>query len=70
MPGVYRPYTWVDILGSLNGQNSNAADTSTSGVGAVAEADETLVVVDAVTAIVAAPAGWDQQAWGSLSVWN
>jgi hypothetical protein len=70
MPGVYRPYTWVDILGSLNGQNSSTADTSTTGVGAIAEVDETLVIADSATTLVAAPAGWDMQVWGAISPWN
>jgi hypothetical protein len=70
VPGVYRPYTWVDILGSLNGQNSSSADTSTSGVGAIAEVDETLVIADSAVTLVAAPAGWDQQVWSAISVWN
>jgi hypothetical protein len=70
VPGIYRAYTWADILGSLYGQNTSTADTSTSGVGAIAEVDETLVIADSAATLVAAPAGWDQQVWSCLSVWN
>jgi hypothetical protein len=66
MPGVYRASTWVDILDSVMGQNSSTADTATSGVGYFAEAQETMAVADAVTTTAAAPAGWDQGAWGSV----
>lgn len=68
--GVYRPKTWVDLLNSINGQNTATADTSTSGLGYVAEADEQTVWADAVTGIVLAGAsGWDQEVW-TAGVWG
>lgn len=67
MPGVYRPYTWVDILRSLNGSNQSAADTSTSGVGYFAEADETVSCADAATALVTVNPTWDQAEWSSFA---
>lgn len=68
--GVYRPKTWVDLLNSINGQNASSADTSTSGLGFVAEADEQTAWADAATGIVldSAP-GWDQEVW-TAGVWG
>jgi len=66
--GVYRPLTWSDLLQSINGQNSSSADTSTSGLGYVAEADEQTAWADAVTAIVVSAApGWEQAEWGGCA---
>lgn len=64
--GVYRPMTWTDLLNSINGQNSASVDTSTTGLGYVAEADEQTAWADSVSALVvtAAP-GWDQEVWGA-----
>jgi hypothetical protein len=63
--GLYRPMTWVDLLNSINGQNTSSADTSTSGLGYVAEADEQTTWADTATALVATSApGWDQEVWG------
>lgn len=64
--GQYRPSTWVDILNSLTGQNSATVDTSTAGLGYVAEADEPTTWADAATGIVLVGApGWDQEVWGA-----
>lgn len=66
--GVYRPMTWVDLLNSINGTNSAAVDTSTSGLGYVAEADEQMTVADSVSTIVlTAYPGWDQEVWGGTA---
>lgn len=64
--GMYRPMTWVDLLNSINGQNTASADTSTSGLGYVAEADEQTAWADAATGIVVTtPPGWGQEVWGA-----
>jgi hypothetical protein len=64
--GVYRPLTWVDLLQSINGQNSATADTSTAGLGYVAEADEETTWADAATGLVVTGSpGWDQEVWGA-----
>jgi hypothetical protein len=66
--GVYRPMTWADLLNSINGQNSASADTSTSGLGYVAEADEQTAWADSVTGIlVTAAPGWDQEVLGGFA---
>lgn len=66
--GLYRAMTWVDLLNSINGQNSSSADTSTSGLGYVAEADEQTAWADAATGLVVASApGWDQGIWGAMA---
>lgn len=68
--GVFRPYTLVDVLGSINGQNSSTPDTSTSGVGALAEADEQTTWADsAITVVRTTLPTWDQEVWGG-SVWS
>ncbi len=66
--GLYRPMTWVDLLNSINGQNTSSADTSTSGLGYVAEVDEQTTWADAATGLVATTApGWDQGIWGAMA---
>lgn len=67
MPGVFRPYTLVDVLGAINEQNSQQQDQTISGVGNFAEVDETLGAVDSVTAAVQANAAWDGGQWGSFT---
>ena len=67
MAGVYRPYTLTDILASIQSQAQGNTDTSTSGVGSFAEADETLTVADSATASAGLPAGWDGATWGAFT---
>ena len=67
MPGVVRPYTLQDVLGTLN-QNSSASQVSTviNGLGFFAEVDETTTSQDAVVTLVTTPLGWDQENWGAI----
>ena len=68
--GVFRPYSLVDVLGSINNQNASTADTSTAGVGYIAEADETTVVSDSASTVLRTTVPtWDQEVWGG-SVWS
>lgn len=69
MPGVYRPYTWVDILGTLNNgvQQANQGATTITGASIVGEADETIIVTDSVTGTVTTNLGWDQATWGTFT---
>lgn len=67
MPGVFRPYTLTDVLGQLNEQNSQQQDTSISGVGFFAEADESATLTDSWTTTVQTPPGWDATVWGSFT---
>jgi hypothetical protein len=67
MPGVLRPYTLTDVLGTLNAQNQAAQQgvTQVNAVGSFAEADETVPASDSATATHAAPNGWDAGIWGA-----
>ena len=69
MPGVYRPYTVADVIGSLQDGISGASntDTTTSGVGNFTEADETLGITDSATVTAAANPTWDNGQWGQLT---
>jgi hypothetical protein len=67
VPGAFRPYTLTDVLGALQQQAIGNTDTSVSGVGYFAEADETVPMADSVTMTVAAPATWDNGVWGGFS---
>lgn len=69
MPGVVRPYTLVDILGTLNSQSQGSANvaTSISGIGYYAEVDESSTSSDTASTQVTALIGWDQQNWGAFS---
>lgn len=67
MPGVYRPYTLTDVLGSIQQQAVGNTDTSTSGVGYYAEADETMTAADSATATVQVPTTWDNGEWGQFT---
>lgn len=70
--GVFRPYTLVDVLGTMNQENAqqNGAQTIT-GFGQFAEADETMGAIDSATAtlVVASTATWDNATWGTI-VWS
>lgn len=67
MPGVLRPYTLSDVLGTLNAQNQDAQQGAVvvDGIGTFAEADETAAAADSATATHAAVPGWDGGQWGA-----
>ena len=68
--GVFRPYTLVDVLGSINNNNNATADTSTSGLGTIGEADEQTTWADSATTVLRTSVpGWDQEVWGG-SDWS
>lgn len=68
MPGVYRPYTLVDVLGTINDQSSQQQGTQlVSGLGQFAEADETMVTTDAWTSTIQANPPWDAGTWGQFT---
>lgn len=67
MAGVFRPYTLTDILGSIQDQAQGNTDTSVSGLGQFAEADETLTVADSATASAQLPVTWDNGTWSAFS---
>lgn len=71
MPGVFRPYTWVDILGTLNSgvQDATQGTTTITGTSIVGETGEVATSSDTVTGTVTTNQGWDQVTWGTF-VWS
>lgn len=72
MAGVFRPYTLVDVLGTMNQQIGalNGAQTIT-GFGVLSEVDESSTITDSATgtAVTASTAVWDAATWGTF-VWT
>lgn len=71
MPGVLRPYTIADVIGTLqDGIDAvGNTDTSTSGTGYFVEADETLGITDTATVTSQVNPTWDAGTWGAV-VWG
>lgn len=68
MPGVYRPYTLVDILGTLNQQSSQQQGAElVSGLGDFGEVDETLGAIDSMASTVQVNPAWDAGFWGTVT---
>lgn len=68
MPGVFRPYTLVDVLGTLNQQSTATQDAQTvNGLGYFGETDETATLRDSWTSTVQTPAAWDGGTWGAFT---
>lgn len=70
MPGVFRPYTLADVLGTMNQQISDmTGGQAVTGFGTFAEADEAMTTTDIVTTSTptAANATWDNVTWGTFT---
>lgn len=71
MPGVFRPYTLVDVLGTMNQETGelNGSQQIINGFGQFAEADETLGAIDSATTAltVASTETWDNATWGAFT---
>lgn len=67
MPGVFRPYNLVDVLGTMNEQLTAPVGDTINGFGFFAETDEQATVNDSMVATVTANANWDQGTWGTVS---
>jgi hypothetical protein len=70
--GVFRPYTLVDVLGTMNQQISEmAGGQAVTGFGTFAEADEAMTTTDTVTStlVTASTATWDGATWGTF-IWS
>lgn len=69
MPGVYRPYSVADVIGSLQDGIAAATgqDAASSGLGYFTEADETLGITDSATVTAQAAATWDSGQWNAFS---
>jgi hypothetical protein len=57
----------TDVLGTIQQQAIGNTDTATSGIGAFAEADETVPLADSATGTVQTLATWDNGVWGGLN---
>lgn len=67
--GVNRPYTLVDVLGTLNQQNQQTAGDLVNGFGDFVQTAEQGTLADSATVTHSAPPGWDQSTWGAC-VWS
>lgn len=67
MPGVYRPYSLADVLGTIQQQAMGNTDTSVSGLGSFAEDDETVPLADSATGTAAVNPAWDGGTWGAVT---
>lgn len=67
MPGVYRPYSLADVLGSMQQQAIGDTNTSVSGLGSLAEADETVTLADSATGTAQLNPAWDAGQWGAVT---
>lgn len=69
-PGVHRPYTFVDILGTINGglQDTSQGTTTITGTSPIGEVDENSTMSEAsVTGTVTTNLGWGQATWGMFA---
>jgi flagellar basal body L-ring protein FlgH len=69
VPGVFRPSTLADVLNTIQQQAIGDTDTSVSGVGYIAEADESVTCADSATLTVQGNPAWQAGYWGSV-VWS
>jgi flagellar basal body L-ring protein FlgH len=67
VPGVFRPSTLADVLNTIQQQAIGDTDTSVSGVGYFAEADETMTLADSATATTQINPTWGNGYWGSVA---
>jgi hypothetical protein len=67
MPGVFRPYTLVDILGTLNDQSSQAQGGIITSQGFFSQTAENFTSHDTMTTTVQANPTWDNGFWGSFT---
>ena len=65
MPGVFRPQTLTDVLNVIQQQAIGNTDTSVSGVGYFAEADDQMALSDSASATVQANPSWNGGQWGT-----
>lgn len=68
MPGVVRPTTLIDVLGTLNQQNQQQQGDLVNGFGDFVETDEHATITDSATVTHSAPPAWDNSTWGAF-VW-
>lgn len=67
MPGVFRPSTLADVLNTIQQQAIGNTDTSVSGVGYIAEADDQMAMADSATATAGTNPTWNNGTWGAVT---
>lgn len=69
MPGVFRPYTLLDVLSALNDQSSGqmGSDSIINGLGFFAETDEATTFGDSMATTVQLNSVYDAGVWGALT---
>lgn len=67
MPGVFRPYTLVDVLGTINEQLTAPTGDTIDGFGTFAETDEAMTVNDSMITTVQANTTYDTGIWGEFT---
>lgn len=69
MPGVFRPYTLVDVLGTLNQESVGALGSQglVAGTGFFAATNEEFTLHDTVATTVQANPTWDNGFWGQFT---
>jgi len=69
MPGVFRPYTLVDVLGTINQQSTQQTGDIINGLGTFAETDENTTITDSAVATAQLNSTWDNGTWGAF-IWS
>lgn len=69
MPGVFRPYTLVDVLGTINQQSTQQTADVINGLGTFAETDENATITDSAVATAQLNPTWDNGTWGTI-IWS
>lgn len=70
MPGVFRPMTLVDVLGTMNDNTTQqSSNDQIDGLGNFAQTNEQFTVTDTVTGtlVVASTVTWDNATWGTFA---
>lgn len=70
MPGIFRPYTLVDVLGTLNDQSATQQGNDVlNGLGNFAQTGEAFTTADSLAATHQAATlnTWDSVTWGTFT---
>lgn len=67
MPGVFRPYNLVDVLGTMNEQLTAPTGDVITSFGLFAETDESTTLADSMTTTVQPNSPYDAGVWGSFT---
>lgn len=67
MPGVFRPYNLVDVLGTMNEQLTSPDGDVIDSFGYFAETDEAMGFADGMTIVHQLNTTYDAGVWGAFS---